>query len=192
MCWGWGRIRPSKCSAWSLHRDKRGRKLLPALCERVGEAVCWGDNDEGQANAPPGRFTKISAEIYHACALRHDGNRRVLGFPLGWPNPGSREALLQGYKRGREAYLCGLLENGDAICWGSNYYGQAGDVRGKGFVAISAGAQHTCALRDDGTGSCWGNSGIVPIEGSFHGHKRGRLSYLRVARKRRGVLLGKR
>src|SRR6185503_12390134 len=61
---------------------------------------------------------------------------------------------------------CGLATDGRAFCWGSNRLGQLGDdgdapdrssVAGmvavatrETFVAISAGANHTCALTRDG------------------------------------------
>ena len=37
------------------------------------EAVCWGRSDEGQTNAPSGRFTSISAGNRHTCGLRENG-----------------------------------------------------------------------------------------------------------------------
>lgn len=38
--------------------------------ERVN---CWGENSQGQAEAPPGRFTDISAGSGHTCALATNG-----------------------------------------------------------------------------------------------------------------------
>jgi alpha-tubulin suppressor-like RCC1 family protein len=78
--------------------------------------------------------------------------------------------------RGAE-HGCGLSLDGRAYCWGSNRLGQLGDDRvgddrvagvarnaasavavatPRSFVAISAGANHTCALTADGEAYCWG------------------------------------
>jgi len=67
---------------------------------------------------------------------------------------------------------CGLSAAGRAYCWGSNRLGQLGDDRtesvaanvssavavatAESFTAISAGANHTCALTRRGEAYCWG------------------------------------
>ena len=68
-------------------------------------------------------------------------------------------------------HTCALLSSGAMKCWGSNNYGQLGlgntdDVNiptdlpvfegGARATAISAGADHTCALFDNGAVKCWG------------------------------------
>ncbi|HEX5077140.1 MAG TPA: hypothetical protein VFW03_28275 [Gemmatimonadaceae bacterium] len=71
--------------------------------------------------------------------------------------------------RGTE-HGCGLSADGRAFCWGSNRLGQLGDgvdspnakteavavATAQTFVAISAGANHTCALTREGVAYCWG------------------------------------
>jgi alpha-tubulin suppressor-like RCC1 family protein len=71
--------------------------------------------------------------------------------------------------RGTE-HACGLAANGGAYCWGSNRLGQLGDgddspstksravavATAETFIAISAGANHTCALTREGVAYCWG------------------------------------
>ncbi|MGH1343546.1 MAG: RCC1 domain-containing protein [Nannocystales bacterium] len=65
---------------------------------------------------------------------------------------------------------CAIVE-GNAWCWGSNEYGQAGDgtldpalspvaVQGlpEPVLAIHAGSNHTCALSDAGAVHCWGGN----------------------------------
>jgi alpha-tubulin suppressor-like RCC1 family protein len=81
----------------------------------------------------------------------------------------SSAALLTSVSVGA-AHACGLTPNGAAVCWGSNAYGQLGagaeiassDVpvsvgaQGRAFIAISAGAAHTCAVAVGGDVLCWG------------------------------------
>ena len=65
-------------------------------------------------------------------------------------------------------HACGLDSNGEALCWGTNDYGQLGigqywpyalptpvfgDIR---FSSIVAGTRGSCALTSDGKAYCWG------------------------------------
>ncbi|MXZ29910.1 MAG: hypothetical protein F4236_05455 [Acidimicrobiia bacterium] len=34
--------------------------------------VCWGDNEDGQADAPAGAYIAVAAGRSHSCALRRD------------------------------------------------------------------------------------------------------------------------
>ena len=110
--------------------------------------VCWGDNDLGQTDAPAGSdglaiggFTAVSAGRAHTCGLRAGGEIE--------------------YKRG------------NITCWGRNtrsvwnpdtrridnvYTGQRDAPAGR-FTAVSAGRDHTCAIREsDSAIECWGSN----------------------------------
>lgn len=64
------------------------------------------------------------------------------------------------------------VDGGAVTCWGDNESGQLGDASNVGSLgeapytipgitnatAVTAGAQHTCALLDDGTVRCWGSN----------------------------------
>lgn len=65
-------------------------------------------------------------------------------------------------------HACGLRENGEVECWGTNHAfafrdgisviidtGQANPPAGR-FTAVDAGHSHTCGLREDGAIECWG------------------------------------
>lgn len=74
------------------------------------------------------------------------------------------------------AHTCALMEEGAVRCWGSNEYGELGTGStdhlmdepgekpsivplGGPAVAISAGANYTCALTKAGAVRCWGRNG---------------------------------
>ena len=60
-------------------------------------------------------------------------------------------AISSGY-----SYTCGLREDGSAVCWGVEVWGEASPPR-ETFTAISSGHSHTCGLREDGSAACWGD-----------------------------------
>ena len=70
--------------------------------------------------------------------------------PVPGPPPGRYTALTVG-----GGHACALTEAGEAVCWGSNAYGQAEAPSGT-YSAISAGSGDTCALTDAGEIECWG------------------------------------
>ena len=73
-----------------------------------------------------------------------------------------------------ESHTCALRSDGQAVCFGANYYRQCGDgtdteavtrptvvAGGIAFKRIAAGRTHTCALRaSDGQTMCWGESAV--------------------------------
>jgi alpha-tubulin suppressor-like RCC1 family protein len=121
---------------------------------RSGAVRCWGDNFYGQLGY---------------------GNTEVVGDD---ETPDSAGPVKLGGKAvaisGGEHHSCALLRGGAVRCWGDNTYGQlgygntekigddeaaasAGPVQlGGKAVAISAGANHTCALLRGSAVRCWG------------------------------------
>ncbi|MFK7955343.1 MAG: hypothetical protein AB8B96_04550 [Lysobacterales bacterium] len=130
----------------------RGASVISAGAEHTcavvsgGEALCWGENDDGQLGLG---FT----------TLRRLLPQRVQGLASGVTSVSAGDF-----------HTCGL-QAGNALCWGENRNGQLGDnsttsrqgpvaVSGlaSGVVQISAGAAHTCALSSAGAVSCWGSN----------------------------------
>jgi hypothetical protein len=142
-----------------------------------GVVECWGDNTDGQAYAPSGIFTAVSAGGSHSCAIRED-----IGTVQCWGNntEGQTNApLVTRAVRGKGDYFtavsaggfhsCGIRYSGTVECWGSNDEGQSNAPEGE-FTEISAGDSHTCGLMKPtgssqgsgttlgGTVQCWGEN----------------------------------
>ena len=51
-----------------------------------------------------------------------------------------------------------VLEDGTALCWGGDEYGQAQAPDGLFFETIEASEHHSCGLTAEGEAVCWGIS----------------------------------
>ena len=120
----------------------------------------------------------------HGCALTSGGQVRRWGdntwgqLGNGGSAPSLTPATLSGLSGATAIssggyHSCALLSDGSVRCWGYNATGQLGEgaassprrtpvaVSGlSGAIEISAGRDHTCAVRADGTASCWGDNGL--------------------------------
>jgi alpha-tubulin suppressor-like RCC1 family protein len=139
------------------------------------------------------RAASIKAGVNHTCVLRADGTAQCWGLnssgQLGDSSTTDRHAPV--FVRGLanavaittgSVHTCALVADGTARCWGSNAFGQigSGTVGGtrlqpfavssslNNAVAISAGGEHTCALRADGSAKCWGSDRFGELgDGTF-------------------------
>ena len=145
-----------------------------------GRAVCWTNRQSGLVPAPEGeRFISISASMEHACALRADGtvvcwgwNRHGQASPPSGINLTNHQAVdqapvsLVSISAGRN-HTCALDSEGNAVCWGPNWWrGRFADR----FTSINSGGAHACGVRLDGTVACRGanNEGqSSPPDGAF-------------------------
>lgn len=121
-----------------------------------GQIRCWGDNSQGQLG------DGTTTDRLRPVAVR---------TPSGTANlTGIAEVSAGGY------FTCARKTNGQARCWGSNFYGQLGNgtttdstrpvtvsnLTGgnalQGVKKISAGRWHACARLENGQSRCWGDN----------------------------------
>src|SRR6185503_8183596 len=174
--------------------------------ETGGDTYCWGSNEKGQlgsdaamqtcaagnfacSGAPVrvegGRqFVRLSASLYHTCALDAAGDAYCWGMGLGGQlGDGLRQssrvpvAVAGGLKfatitAGIASHsTCGITPLGSAWCWGANVGGELGNgtksqlaaipapvATSTKLTAISVGQQHACALDTSGNALCWGSN----------------------------------
>jgi alpha-tubulin suppressor-like RCC1 family protein len=120
--------------------------------------------------------------MLHTCAVLADGSASCWGYNLDGQlgNGGYTDSLypvavedLVGAVAiaAGDSHSCALLNDGTVRCWGLGGYGQIGDGEGEyanpvpvavtglaDVVAISAGGEHSCALRGSGDVWCWGKN----------------------------------
>jgi alpha-tubulin suppressor-like RCC1 family protein len=136
-----------------------------------GSVKCWGANGGGQLGIgntdPQGDSLTELGDNLHAVSL--GVGRTAVSLVAG------------------RAHTCAKLDNGAVKCWGDNTFGQLGngEVSGRGasttpdmgdnlpavnlggqVTALTAGADHTCAILDTGVMKCWGknDAGQLGIE----------------------------
>jgi alpha-tubulin suppressor-like RCC1 family protein len=123
----------------------------------------------------------VAVGANHACALVGGGVKCWGSGIDGQLGNGARSALtpvdVTGLTGGVKAiasgsnHVCAITGAGGLKCWGDNNFGQLGngsnadsfapvDVLGltSGVIAVTAGAQHTCALTRAGKALCWGGN----------------------------------
>jgi alpha-tubulin suppressor-like RCC1 family protein len=111
---------------------------------------CWGADDAGQLGNGPTSSTNSATPVTAS------GLSNVFALSAG------------------TNHTCAIVIGGKAYCWGANDHGQIGNNdSGAGkhvdapvpvpgltnAIAISAGGDHSCAVRADQTAVCWGGNG---------------------------------
>ncbi len=133
-----------------------------------GRLACWGNNASGQAIAPGGTYTQLSAGAYFNCALKPDRTLTCWGDnqygQSASPNGAFTQVSAGWY------HACAIRTDGTLACWGWNAFNQLDNIPSGVFTQVSAGGLHTCALRGDGTLACWGwnvDNQATPPGGTF-------------------------
>lgn len=122
----------------------------------TGSLQCWGSNDHGQLNVPPGyEWAMVSAGKFHTCGITTSATL------LCWGRNKHHEAeTLASHTWASvgagSSFTCAVTTTGKLVCWGNNHYGEV-DVPTGVFVSVSTGfGEHACALETSGAAACWG------------------------------------
>ena len=177
-----------------------------------GATYCWGTGGPAFGNGPSspssnvpvpaagGRtFAHLDEGSLYACAITMGGRVGCWGAqaagelgsgsfisPVGVPTPIAStlkfKAIDANTNNSFLGFSCGLLQTGQAWCWGSNEFGQLGAtgasscvfnattfncsavplpvVGGRIFTQVAVGVRHTCALEGSGNVYCWGDNSL--------------------------------
>jgi uncharacterized protein YjdB len=148
-----------------------------------GDIYCWGVSPTA---LPQGTgFDALSGGLGLYCGLRA-GALACWGLIPSSPEGGRYASAPVGllpneqfvHLSANEDHVCGVTAGGDAVCWGSNLYGQLGDgslngrfstdaaivVGGHDLVTLTVGGgdyyypgySHTCGTTAAGVAYCWG------------------------------------
>ena len=138
---------------------------------------CWGDNTEGQTDAPEGEFMSISAGGVASCGINFDDNLECWGHPRLTRTP---DGEFTDVSVGDE-HACAVtvttkdsneFDVNQVVCWGlpnndgRTVHQYSGDRRERMvWTSVSAGGDYNCALPYDRGASfnpnfipCWGNT----------------------------------
>jgi len=158
-CWGAGAAVAAPPGTFTTLEC--GLSFCCGLTGDVGDNVsCWGDNSQGQVDAPAGTFAQVSARGgRHACALDADGVMTCWGTEDGFQGAPSPTAVVEGQYGAVSAahyFTLGIRSDGTIVGWGTDAHEQVTGSSGM-FVAVQGATVHSCGLRADGTLSCWGS-----------------------------------
>ena len=143
--------------------EPRSWENFRACALRVdGALLCW--DRRGWPTTYRGPYVDISMGYAHGCALRSSGTMECWLFTeerqpvLHEPPAGSFARVAAGIQ-----FTCGVQTDTAVAC--SPIYANSDEVvpldpEWRGFVEISAGKSHACAIRDDGTIECWGDNSL--------------------------------
>ena len=136
---------------------------VACVVNATGGIECFGSAGPRSVASlsPPddGPFSMVAVGLYHACALRQDGQIRCWGEDHRQqtsPPAGSYRAISAG-----RFHTCALDAEGNVACWGSSSFGYSGRDLFSPLIAeparqIEAGTHVTCALRLDDRVVCNG------------------------------------
>ena len=146
--------------------------LHACVLRESGAITCWGYNENGETDVPPGVYRAVSVGLVsYTCAVRENGELTCWGWE-GLLNELGLTDVPAGRYRAVEAgftHACALRESGEAVCWGSNDAGQATAPPGAFRMVNTRSSlfQTTCGVNESGEIRCWGAELQAPLDGKF-------------------------
>jgi alpha-tubulin suppressor-like RCC1 family protein len=169
----------STAYCWGLGGGGQLGRVAPEVCaSRTGSDPC--------ARSPAAvtgglKLTRISAGVYHTCAITADSSAYCWGAnargQLGNGTTADSATTVPVAVTGGLKFVavsvgldhsCALTVVGDAYCWGDNALGQLGDTAVTGssaphavesaetFSSLTTGANFTCGVTSTAAAYCWG------------------------------------
>ena len=124
----------------------------------AGAATCWGENSDGQLNAPSTNFQKLAVGSGLTCGLDFAGAIECWGDDNYAQISTAPSGSFIDLHLGTHA-ACAIDTTGVLQCWGSDHYSEVSNAPTSGtFTEISGGPYNTCALEASGAIQCWGDS----------------------------------
>ncbi len=181
QCWGYDTSGEATAPSDGFTQVSAGTSVSCGVLAS-GALLCWGTNYYGQLDVPTGIFTRVSVDNRYACAVAADGTIECWGsIPSGFTvPPGANHTAVDVANSG----ACALDADGSAVGtqtgWSSpGRYAEvqagfgcctrdtAGDIdtvsyglgagpETSGWLALSAGDSHACAIASDSSATCWG------------------------------------
>ena len=123
--------------------------------------ACWGSGQDKQTEAPAGEYVMIDSGNLHTCGLKSDGSITCWGNNrYGQTNAPPKINVPQDDAPQDTTGTGGTADRDTTDTDGttSTTTSVASTSTPSGYLAITAGGTHTCALRADKTVTCWGNN----------------------------------
>jgi len=120
----------------------------------AGEIICWGHDEYGLENVPPGLFVDLTLGSKHSCALTEEGSVACWGgndeeYYEEPPPLGPQTSIDAG-----DLYTCGVGTDHIVRCGGSPE-SEESLIPVSTYLAVDAGLYHTCGLTTEARIRCW-------------------------------------
>ena len=117
--------------------------------------TCWGNNNDGEANAPAGTYKTLTTGSSHNCAIATDNTITCWG--RNWRGETDAPAGTYNTITTGRSHSCAIATDNTITCWGNNSSGQT-DAPAGTYKTLATDSDHTCAIATDNTITCWGNN----------------------------------